>query len=84
LDDRSFRAVAVGPDGIRKAAQVVLIERSVDHDGHFKPTHAEFELDAAGLPDGDYTLRLSVLNLQGTYRLRDTLTFHLEGGVVTS
>lgn len=76
LTPASLRGEATFPDGSTHAVPVVSMTRSVDHDGHFKPTDVVFGLPGP-LPTGHYKVEVSALNLQGTYRLADEAGFDL-------
>lgn len=59
------------------------VRHFTDHNGHFKPTNVTWKFDyrRAALPDGAYTAQMSVLNLQGTYRLGAEMAFRIVDGI---
>jgi hypothetical protein len=61
----------------------LIVKRSTDHDAHFKPVNAtwKFDYQKAGLGDGEYTVHMEIMNLQGTYKLQENLKFTMKGGV---
>lgn len=65
-----------------KYISLVKIKRSTDHDGHFKPINITWKFDyrKADLADGKYKVLLSILNLQGTYKLEEEIPFEISGG----
>lgn len=66
-----------------KAIDFIILKRSVDHDGHFKPVNATWAIDylTYPLPDGDYELTASIPNLQETFMLEQKFTFKVVNGV---
>lgn len=86
-DDKSILLDISGPTKVdKKAAGIVdplIIKRSVDHDGHFKPINAtwKFNYKKANLADGEYLAKLSILNNQHTYLLEKELAFTVVNGV---
>lgn len=84
VDEATLRIDTVGaPNGARFELDHLMLRRPIDCHGEHKPVTATWELDYrnATLPDGSYTLRASVLNLQGTYRVSSDFTFDVVGGV---
>lgn len=87
VDPQSFRVDVTGPTnpdpaatGLSRPAHVKWI---FEHNGHFKPTNVTWKFDyrKAGLADGTYTVQMSAMNLQGTYRLAETMTFRVVDGL---
>lgn len=87
VDDRTIEVEGEGPTAIpSKDIRLVIIKRSIDHDGHFKPVNATWRLDfqKLGLADGEYKINLKAQNLQHTYELREELTFTIADGLPTN
>jgi hypothetical protein len=89
LDHRSIQVKLEGPSSPAPdkigLSRPLLFNPSTDHCCHFKPVNATWKFDyrRAELKDGQYTLRLGIMNLQNTYRLEETLTFTIRNGVPT-
>lgn len=85
VDERSLRVALTGPsvpDSEKTGlARPLVVKTSTDHEGHFKPLNATWRFSYRDLVDGGYELHLSAANLQGTYRLDETLTFRVEHGL---
>lgn len=80
VDVNTLDLVVEGPDGTTLSPELVKIKYSLDHDGHFKPINATWRHDFVQEPlaPGTYTIRASVDNLQGTYRLEWTDEFTVD------
>ncbi len=72
LDDASLGLQLGHRDGTVELVRPIFVERSVDHDGHFKPTRVVFRVDG-GDTGGDVTAKLVALNLQRTYVLGESI-----------
>jgi hypothetical protein len=66
-----------------KSIDFIILKRSVDHDGHFKPVNATWAIDYTNFPlsDGSYELTASIPNLQQTYLLEHKFAFNVLNGV---
>lgn len=69
---------SIDPDTIRPP----IARQITGHDGHFVPINFTWRIpiDAGRLSDGDYSIRVSVPNLQGSYVLEETFPFAVRGG----
>jgi hypothetical protein len=84
MKDNSLQLVSTGQGAIdSKAVDFIILKRSVDHDGHFKPVNATWAIDYLNFPlaDGSYELTASIMNLQETYLLEHKFAFNVVGGV---
>jgi hypothetical protein len=87
VDSRNLGLQLTGPTspdpGTTGLGRAYYIKESSEHDGHFKPTNITWKFDyrKAALADGAYTLRASIPNLQGTYRLEEDFAFRIENGL---
>lgn len=84
MRDNSLQLVSTGQGKIdTKAIDFIILKRSVDHDGHFKPVNATWAIDYLNFPleDGAYELTASIVNLQETYLLEHKFTFNVVKGV---
>jgi hypothetical protein len=84
MKDASLQLVSTGAEKIEpKAIDFIILKRSVDHNGHFKPVNATWAIDYRNFPlsDGSYELTASILNLQGTYQLEQKFAFTVLDGV---
>jgi hypothetical protein len=83
LRDASLNLKSTGQGKIEdKAIDHIILKRSVDHDGHFKPVNSTWAIDYTNFPlaDGDYELTASIMNLQETYQLEQKFPFKVQGG----
>ncbi|MBI2078358.1 MAG: hypothetical protein HYT80_08345 [Euryarchaeota archaeon] len=88
MRDASLTIKSTGPNQIQdKAIEHIILKRSVDHDGHFKPVNSTWRIDYGmqnpelKLADGDYEITTSILNLQETFMLEQKFPFKVAGGV---
>lgn len=84
MRDNSLQLVSTGQGKIdSKAIDFIILKRSVDHDGHFKPVNATWAIDYLNFPleDGSYELTASIVNLQETYLLEHKFAFNVVKGV---
>jgi hypothetical protein len=60
----------------------LILKRSIDHDGRFKPLRSTWKLNhtAHPLPDGEYVVTASVRDLAHSYRLDHSFTFTASNG----
>jgi hypothetical protein len=83
MRDSQLKLDVTGPAAVDpKAVDFIILKRSVDHDGHFKPVNATWAIDYLNFPmaDGDYELTASIPNLQGTYLLVHKFPFKVVNG----
>ena len=83
MRDASLSLDVTGPSKIDpKAIDFIILKRSVDHDGHFKPVNATWAIDYRNFPmaDGDYEVTMSIVNLQETYKLVHKVPFKVVNG----
>jgi len=87
VDDRSVTITVTGPSTPEPAktglSRPAFVYRSIDHNGHFKPVNFTWKFDyrKADLADGEYLARVAVTNLQGTYRLEESMPLTIRDGV---
>lgn len=82
-DDRGLKIRVEGPGQVNpEDIKLVIIKRSVDHDGHFKPINVTWKIDhvRSVMPDGEYLVHVSIPNLQHTYQLEETFSFLMKDG----
>lgn len=83
LRDSELKIDITGPGKVDpKAIDFIILKYGKDHDAHFKPVNATWAIDYVNFPlaDGDYELKLSIPNLQGTYLLVHTMPFKVVNG----
>lgn len=83
LRDATLQLKSTGQGKIEdKSIDHIILKRSVDHDGHFKPVNSTWAIDYVNFPlaDGDYELTASIMNLQETYMLEQKFPFKVVGG----
>lgn len=89
FDEPSIAIHLAGPTTVDPSkvglSRPLIVKRGLDHNAHFKPINVTWKMDygRAGLADGAYTLHISALNLAGTYRIEESLTFNVKDGQPT-
>ncbi|HLE47298.1 MAG TPA: hypothetical protein VI818_03290, partial [Candidatus Thermoplasmatota archaeon] len=82
-----IRSTGPSPINVEKQIEHIILKRSVDHDGHFKPVNSTWRVDYGmqnpefKLADGDYELTASISNLQETFLLEQKFPFKVVKGV---
>ncbi|MBI2077987.1 MAG: hypothetical protein HYT80_06410 [Euryarchaeota archaeon] len=84
IDAATLAFNSTGPTHLSpEAVRHVILRRSTDMNGYFKPVNSTWSVDynQHRLADGAYEVTASILNLQHTYRLEQKFAFDVEDGV---